>query len=288
MAVDTYHTACTELLGLCDLLAGQTARDGTDTVDHHLGLRTGQTEGRIAQKRVLQLIGRGVTATGHEVAFRPAHGLSDTDAWCQHIAREGQVHRFVIGGIDGTGGTKEGHTPTLTVQHHGLADIVLLPVEGHDVARGRHPQGQLHRRGGLEVSQFHHQLVREGVGCSVSAVVHHQCATLHLLFDESSHVGIAVARRRGGARIGIPVDLLQLVARIVRLHEGGHLVGRLHVGVVISVVAHEADGVLPGSRVLVACIADGLVGQDGGTLQRPDGESSDGHIGLTQIGRAPA
>ena len=130
--------------------------------------------------------------------------------------------------------------------------------------------------------------MREGVGRSVSAVVHHQCPTLHLLLDEPCHVWIAVARRRGSARIGIPVDLLQLVALMVRLHQGGHLVGCLHVCIVVAVVAHEAEHVLPGSRMLVLCIADGLVSQDGGTLQGPDGEAPHSHIGLTQIGRTHA
>ena len=215
-------------------------------------------------------------------------GLSDADARGQHIVGKGQVHDFVISGIDCSRSAEEGHAPTLTVQHHGLSDIVFLPVEGHDVTRGRHPQRQLHRRGRLEISQFHHQFMREGVGCPMSAVVHHQRPTLHLLLNQSCHVRITVARRRGRARIGIPVDLLQLVALMVRLHHSGHLVGSLHVRIVIAVVAHEAEHVLPGSRMLVVSIADGLVSQDGRTLQGPDGKTPYCHIGLAQIGQAHA
>ena len=188
MSTNTHDTAGTKLQTVCH-------RMPVDAVDNHFQPWAGQTEGWIAQKRVLQFVGGRIAATAHKVALRPACSLSDADARCQHVVGKAHVHHFVIGSIDGAGSAEEGHTPTLLIEHHGLTDILFLPVEGHDVARGCHPEGQSHRRCSLEVGEFHHQLMREGVGRSVPAVVHHQCTTLHLLLDEPCHVRIAVARR---------------------------------------------------------------------------------------------
>ena len=126
----------------------------------------------------------------------------------------------------------------------------------------------------------------EGVRGTMSAVVHDERPTLHLLFDKARHIGIAIARRGRGTCIGIPVDLLQQIARIVGFHQGGHLVGTGHVGIAVSVVAHHADGVLPRASLIVVGIADGLVDEDGGLFHSPRRESPYGHIGLALIGIA--
>ena len=73
---------------------------------------------------------------------------------------------------------------------------------------------------------------------------------------------------------------------MVRLHHGGHFVGCLHMCVVVAVVAHEAEHILPSSRMIVVSIADGLVSQNSRTLQGPGGKTPYCHIGLAQIGQA--
>ena len=62
-----------------------------------------------------------------------------------------------------------------------------------------------------------------------------------------------------------------------------HRLGVVHVAVVVAVVAHDADGVLPGSGIVVACVADGLVNQNLSLVSRAYWESSDGHVRL--VGR---
>ena len=95
----------------------------------------------------------------------------------------------------------------------------------------------------------------------MTRIVHHQRTVGHLLFDQSCHIGEAVARRRSGTLIGIPIDLLDVITGIGILHERCHPIGCRHMRVVVTVIAHHTDRILPGTRKLIVGIADGLVNQ---------------------------
>ena len=66
---------------------------------------------------------------------------------------------------------------------------------------------------------------------------------------------------------------------ILRHHLGHHL-GIVHVAVVVAVVAHKADGVLPVAGVVVIAVTDGLVDQNLGISLITDGEAAHSHVGL--------
>ena len=101
--------------------------------------------------------------------------------------------------------------------------------------------------------------MRDGIGTSVSGIVHNQCTLLHLLFDEPRHVGIAVSRRRTDTGVSIPHHTLYLISRIEPFHLPCHAIGILHVGILIAIVTHKAKQVLPGTGILVVDIALYLV-----------------------------
>ena len=118
----------------------------------------------------------------------------------------------------------------------------------------------------------------------MSAVVHHQRTRCHLLFNQSCHIRIAIACRRRASRIGIPVDLLQQVTGIVLLDECCHFIGSNHMGILVTIITHHTNGVLPGTGILIVGIADSLIRQKSGLIQRPGRETSYCHIGFPQIG----
>ena len=121
----------------------------------------------------------------------------------------------------------------------------------------------------------------------MSVVVHHQRPVGHLLFDQLRHVGIGIARCRGYALVGIPVDLIHGIAREIALHHVRHPVGCCHVRIAVAVVAHHADHILPGTGIHVISIVQRLVYQHL-RLQFVTGrETAYGHIGLTQIDTHP-
>ena len=66
---------------------------------------------------------------------------------------------------------------------------------------------------------------------------------------------------------------------ILRYHLGHHL-GIVHVAVVVAVIAHKADGVLPVASVVVITVANGLVNKYLCFRLVADGEATHGHIGL--------
>ena len=96
--------------------------------------------------------------------------------------------------IDSARRAIEGDGATRGVQHSRLADILLLSVEGHDVARCRQPQRKTHTRRLFEVGTVQDLLVGHRVGCTMTRVVHDKGATLHLLADKRRHVRITEAR----------------------------------------------------------------------------------------------
>ena len=122
--------------------------------------------------------------------------------------------------------------------------------------------------------------MRHGIGASVSGIVHDQCPLLHLLADKARHVGIAVARRGRFTRIGIPHHALYLKGRIQLFYQGGGVVGICHVGILVSVVAHEAHHVLPYAGIGIVDIAYYLVYHHGSLVGRTGRDTSYGYVGL--------
>ena len=125
-----------------------------------------------------------------------------------------------------------------------------------------------------------HLLVGYDIGRTVSAVVHDQCAVLHLLLDELCHFGVAEARRRRLSLVGIPVNLLDAQLGVLFGYLCGDGVGVAHVAVAVTVVAHHADCVLPRSGVVVSYIADNLVHHHLGLFRSPCRQSSHGDVAL--------
>ena len=233
-----------------------------DGIDHCTLGGSSQSQGRIAQQGILQLIGRAVSTGLYQLVLGTSHRLADGNHTAflltQHMLGEGLVHQPVITLEHRTRGTKESHRPTLLVEHGCLADILLLSVEGHDVAGACHPQRQS-GRGVLEVGQPQHVFVRDGIGSAVTRVVHDQGSLLHLLPDEPRHIRIAVARRGRLAGIGIPHHTLHLVGGVLLLHQTCCSIGIIHVGILVTVVAHKTEHVLPSSGIGVEHIVLYLV-----------------------------
>ena len=125
--------------------------------------------------------------------------------------------------------------------------------------------------------------MRKGISCTVSGIIHHQCTIGHLLLDEPCHIGVGITRRRGDTVISVPVDLLYVIARIGILHKFGHTVSRSHMRIVVAVVAHHTNSILPGTRIFVVSITDGLVYQNLGLFKSTGRETSHCHIGLAKI-----
>ena len=112
----------------------------------HLSGGCCQPQGRVAQQRVLQLVLAAVGAGLYQFVLSTAHGLANGQqaflVGAEHVARKSKVHQPVVSLIDGTRGAEEGYGAAFPVEHRRLANVLLLSVERHDVARARHPQGQ--------------------------------------------------------------------------------------------------------------------------------------------------
>ena len=93
----------------------------------------------------------------------------------------------------------------------------------------------------------------------MTRIVHHESALLHLLLNETRDVRIAVTRRGTDAVVGIPHHSFHDEVGIVFLYHLSHSVGIVHMGILVAVVAHKAQQVLPGTGLLVARIAHYLV-----------------------------
>ena len=139
--------------------------------------------------------------------------------------------------IDGACGTIESHRTALGIQHGRLADILLLTVEGHDVAGCRQPEGQALRGVDIEVLKMGHLFVRQRVGGSVAAVVHDERSLLHLLAQQLGDVRIAEACGRRLSYVGIPVYLPDVKGGMEAAHHRSNGLCVVHVAVRVTVVA---------------------------------------------------
>ena len=114
----------------------------------------------------------------------------------------------------------------------------------------------------------------------MAGIVHHQGAVFNLFLQEALHLGIGIALGGADAGIGIPHDLAHLHLRIGGLHLVANVVGILHVLVLIAVVAHHANHVLPCAGMAVLHVGDALVHHDGSLRGRGHGKASNAQIGL--------
>ena len=246
----------------------------------------GQVEGQrgVAEQRVLQLVDGAVAISiGDHVVLCQSLSLTHRDGLAvvvqtQHAAQEGHVESLVGVGIHRARGAVEGHSTAIGIEHGLLADGGGGAIEGHDVAGSRNPQRQVFVGELAEVAQREHSLVRDLILDAVTGIVEDERAFGLLLLDGSRGSGIAVAGRRGQARIGIPHHLLNLVAGMERgdILSGG--IDVAHVEVVVAVVAHKHQRVGPGAGVEVVGVVDDLVDHHLGLSVGGDGEAAHGDI----------
>ena len=197
---------------------GRPHRYAVDFIDNRLQSRQVQRHGWVAKQGVLQFVLAQVLPGRNHFVLRPSLCLAQGDGLSvvkrQHMLQESRVQILVLIGIHGAGGTIEGHGTATPVQQRHLTDGLAGRVEGHNVARSRHPQRQVGIDKPAEIRAVQHALVRDHVCTSVSGIVHNQCTSLLLLLYQSYHLRIAVARRRSLTGIGIPHHLLDHVAGI--------------------------------------------------------------------------
>ena len=120
------------------------------------------------------------------------HGL--TSILAKQEMQVGHVDALVVIGIYRSCRAEESHCTSVLVQHGRLANGGNGSVEGHDVARGGYPKGEVGIGEGLEVVEAQHRFVRNLVGTTMSHVVHHQRACGLLLFNDARYFGVSVAR----------------------------------------------------------------------------------------------
>ena len=117
----------------------------------------------------------------------------------------------------------------------------------------------------------------------VSHVVHDEGTVLLLLHDGVLGIGIGEARTRGDALVGIPEYALDVQARRIHLCLVRNGVRGAHVRVVVAIVAHKHDDILPRSGVFVFHVGNGLVDHDFGFRLVAHRETADGDVGKVVV-----
>ena len=95
----------------------------------------------------------------------------------------------------------------------------------------------------------------------MARIIHHQSAISHLLLDQTRNIRIGIARCRRLTLVCIPVYLIDPIARMFSLHKCCNLVSRSHVSIVITIVTHHANDILPCTCMRVGSIVQGLIHQ---------------------------
>ena len=196
----------------------------------------------------------------------------------QHTAHECTVNILVLPGKHGTCGTIESHSSSICIQQGGLANRRNHAIKWHDVTGSRHPQRQIGIAELFEIINLEYTLMRDISLASVSSIVHDQGTRILLLLDDSRHFRISITRRRCLAGISIPHHFFHQIVRIEFSHIISHIVGINHVEIVVAIITHEHQGILPSSSILVLHVVDGLVNQDLCLCSRCHRESSHGYI----------
>ena len=102
-----------------------------------------ECEGRIAQERELEFVGRAVETCGDKLVFGQPLGLADGDrlpvAQREHMTQIVLVDILVVISLHGARGTVKSHRATLGIEHSRLADGGCETVERHHIARCGNP-----------------------------------------------------------------------------------------------------------------------------------------------------
>ena len=244
-----------------------------------------QRNGRIAEQRILQFVHRDITIEAPELdqfVLRQSLGLTQGHRLAivaaQDIPEISIVNQTVIVLIHCTCRSINRHGTTVIVRDRRYADIIFHAIERHDVTGCEDPQRQVFVREGFIIVEHQDLLMRQLRGTAVTAIVHDQCTLRLLLLDKIRHLGIGITRRRSHLGVGIPHHFLDAVSGMQRLHRLHGFFGITHVDVVVAVIAHEHQGVLPVAGIGILHITDGLVDHHLGISFCKYGEAADSHI----------
>ena len=120
---------------------------------------------------------------------------------------------------------------------------------------------------------------------TMPCIVHNERTLCLLLLYDRAYFGICKACRGADAGISVPHHLLYQIVWI-SCHNGfGSIIYVAHVEIVVSIVAHKHNNVLPIASILVACIVDGLVHNGLRIDNRSNRESPNAEVFLVDIGR---
>ena len=256
-----------------------------DGVDDDCPRRLIQSDGRVTEERILELVHRDVSVTGstlyqlilsQALRLTDGHGLSVLTA--QHILQIGIIDQAVIVFIHRARCAEDCHGPTVIVSDRGYADIFRHTIERHNVASREDPQWQVLIRESFIIVEHQDLFVRQLCSTPVPAVVHDKRALSLLLLNQIGHFRIGVSGRRPHFGIGIPHHFLDAVSRMQGLHRCGSLFRIAHVDVVVAVVTHKHQRVLPVAGIGVLHVADGFVDHHLRVSLRGHGETADSHV----------
>ena len=196
----------------------------------------------------------------------------------EHSLQECTIHIFISVGIHRTSGTIECHGTSIGIEHSSLSNIVLHAIKWHDIACRRNPQRKICISGCREIFERNYLLMRELSCGTVSRIVHNQGSICLLLQDDFGSIRIAVAHRWRLTLISIPHHLFHLEIRILAGDILCHLVFVLHVQVVVTIITHIHDGVLPRASIFVLHIVDCLIDHHLGFIWGTDWETPYCHV----------
>ena len=166
---------------------------------------------------------------------------------------------FVVTRIYGSGSSPECHRTTLLVQHCLFSDGCNRSIERHNVAACRNPKRQMGIGKVLEIGNAQHGFVRYLYFRTVPGIVHYERTLCLLLLYDRAYFGICKARRGTNAGISVPHNFLYQIVWIGR-HDGfSCFIDVFHVEIVVPIVAHKHNNVLPIASILIGCIVDGFV-----------------------------
>ena len=241
------HSAVGVQFGTSSAFAHGHAVDGVHHASHH---RSVDAQSRVAQQVVLQFVAGQVSLSDYEVLLCLPVGVAQCHGHpivrcIEQRADELPVDLFVVVCEYSARRSVECYATSFFAHEHSLAYVFLYAVVWAGVARCSYPYRQVRVREVLEVSERQNILVRDGVCRSVSAVVHDESSALLLRLYHRFAVGVSVARCRLHACEIVPHDFPYVISRKSLCHVVRQVVRRVHVYVVVAVVAHEHQCVLP-------------------------------------------
>ena len=232
--------------------------------------RIGQRESGVAQKDILQFVDGLVRTDGHlcvldELALGEAEGIAQGIGFAVGILREGKmdethIERAVVVGINGTRGTDYAYGGTILTEQGVTPQICANLVVGGYLARRENPQRTCFALVGGHFFLVEEEFVGKAVGAAVAVVIEDECAALHGRFQLLGGFGIGAALRCLRHHIGIRVDAPQQEMAAGRLADLiGHLLGIVHVKVVVAYVGYSPHLVFPTAYTFIVEVFYGAV-----------------------------